>query len=298
MLTKVRKSAVYEQHPSANYEEDNLPSLPVAEITGKDVARKSLDFAQLIRENNDKPAISTASSNAYGSFNSMFKGFSGGSSGGGLGGASGLGGLHDDMPAYKEGSYEPQQTYGHNEPLAAAIKSMRTVEVKELQDDYQNAEPQVIDIAPSALPIVINFRTSASAIKIHQTHERGEPQEVQQTQSEDEPQFLKHQVTKPVIQEVHEIIMPYRKIIQEIRPVEEQIKTIVARGKERSGGAQGGGHSGGGGNDGGLYASDAQVGGINILGGGAGAAFLGGQGPNRIRNGKYGGFSQSKKQKY
>lgn len=227
--------------------------------------------------------------------------------------------MHDDMPAYKESSYAPGpssmgpaggQTYGHNEPLAAAIKSMRTVEVKELQDEYQNAEPQVIDIAPSALPIVINFRTSASAIKIHQTHERGEPQEVQQTQSEDEPQFLKHQVTKPVIQEVHEIIMPYRKIIQEIRPVEEEIKTVVARGKGRdqgAGGGHSGGHSGGGqiniGQE--MYAdSPAQSGGnaagsINIYGGGAGAAFLGGQGPSRIKgNSKFGGFSSSKKSKY
>jgi len=234
----------------------------------------------------------------------MFKGF-------------GAQAIHDDMPAYKEASYAPGpsmgapmggggQTYGHNEPLAAAIKSMRTVEVKELQDDYQNQEPQVIDIAPSALPIVINFRTSASAIKIHQTHERGEPQEVQQTQSEDEPQFLKHQVTKPVIQEVHEIIMPYRKIIQEIRPVEEEIKTVVARGKGRDqGGAQAGG-------DGGAFYQDSPAqssgsagsgghgaGSINIYGGGAGAAFLGGQGPARIKgNSKFGGFSASKKSKY
>ncbi|OTF79820.1 DFP2-like protein, partial [Euroglyphus maynei] len=90
---------------------------------------------------------------------------------------------------------------GPTGPLTAAIQSIRSVEVNEVQDSYENGEPQVIDIPPSAMPIVINFRTSASQIQIHQSHEPGEPREVQETQSEDEPHFLRHSVTKPVIQE-------------------------------------------------------------------------------------------------
>ncbi|KAH7644009.1 dfp2-like protein 15 [Dermatophagoides farinae] len=161
---------------------------------------------------------------------------------------------------------------GPTGPLTAAINSIRSLEVKEVQDSYENSEPQVIDIPPSAMPIVINFRTSASQIQIHQSHEPGEPKEVQETQSEDEPHFLRHSVTKPVIQEVHEIIMPYRRVIQEIRPVEEEVKTIVARQAQGKGGVAGG-VTGGLGLGGGLNMMGG-IGGLNA--GNAGSAGYGG----------------------
>lgn len=132
----------------------------------------------------------------------------------------------DNMRTYSDSS---SFSGSNGATFTGPIQSLRSLEVNNVQDSYDNSEPQVIDIPPSAMPIVINFRTSASQIQIHQSHEASEPKEVQETSSQDEPHFLKHSVTKPVIQEVHEIIMPYRRIIQEIRPVEEEIKTIVSR---------------------------------------------------------------------
>ena len=44
---------------------------------------------------------------------------------------------------------------------------------------------------------------------------------------------------KPIYQEVREVISPYRKITQEIKPVQEEIMTIVAR--DQSGKSYGGG---------------------------------------------------------
>jgi len=38
---------------------------------------------------------------------------------------------------------------------------------------------------------------------------------------------MKHTVTKPIFQEVREVITPYRKITQEVQPVQEEIRTIV-----------------------------------------------------------------------
>ena len=125
---------------------------------------------------------------------------------------------NEPMPSYKEsisrsdnfggggnkgGGYSGgQSSYGDGGGglgggLNAAIQSVRSVEVKDVQNMYENAEPQVIDIPPSGLPIVINFRTSSSQIQIHQTHENAEPVVVEPTKSEDEPTYLKHQVTKP-----------------------------------------------------------------------------------------------------
>ncbi|OTF73748.1 DFP2-like protein, partial [Euroglyphus maynei] len=59
--------------------------------------------------------------------------------------------------------------------------------------------------------------------------------EAQHTTSEgNEPHRLVHEVTKPVIQEVREIITPYRRVIQEIKPVQEEIQTIIAKGEPRN----------------------------------------------------------------
>lgn len=61
---------------------------------------------------------------------------------------------------------------------------------------------------------------------------------------------------KPVIQELREIITPYRRVVQEILPVQEEIQTIIAKGEPRQqagaadigggNGASAGGNLGGG----------------------------------------------------
>ena len=74
---------------------------------------------------------------------------------------------------------------------------------------------------------------------------------------------------KPIIQEVHEVITPFRKITQEIQPVQEEIQTIVARGT--GGGLQVGGGGGGlglGGGLGGGYGGGSKSGGGGGYGGG------------------------------
>lgn len=44
----------------------------------------------------------------------------------------------------------------------------------------------------------------------------------------EEPSVVVHEVIKPVIQEIREIIVPMRKVIQRIEPVQEERKTVVA----------------------------------------------------------------------
>nr|XP_027204221.1 pupal cuticle protein 36-like [Dermatophagoides pteronyssinus] len=227
------------------------------------------------------------------SYNSVMAPMGGNNGGGYKGGNNGFGN-HQSNGGNGGGFYNPMSQHsslgnnggysgnngarGPTGPVTAAIQSMRSVEVNEVQDSYENSEPQVIDIPPSAMPIVINFRTSASQIQIHQSHEPGEPREVQETQSEDEPHFLKHSVTKPVIQEVHEIIMPFRRVIQEIRPVEEEVKTIIARQAQGKGGVAGG-VTGGLGLGGGLNMMSG-IGGHGAAAAGGGSAYAGAAGGN------------------
>lgn len=199
--TKVRKSPVYELL-MPNFDDEPTSSLTAAHEP-KPKQTKKIDYESLVsttssknnKVNHDK-VLSSAPSNSYYSGNDMFNMFGKSNS------------FNDIIPSYKEpigdkagfvtnkGGYggEPQ-SYG---PMSAAIKSMRSVEIKPVQDEYQNNEPQVIDIAPSAQPIVINFRTTSSMIQVHQSHEPAERPEVQSTQSEEEATYLKHSVVKPV----------------------------------------------------------------------------------------------------
>lgn len=64
-----------------------------------------------------------------------------------------------------------------------------------------------------SVPVNLLFKSASSSLNIQQAHE-GAGGSVQESQSEDEPHILKHSVTKPIIQEVHEVITPQRRVSQ------------------------------------------------------------------------------------
>lgn len=84
--------------------------------------------------------------------------------------------------------------------------------------------------------------TRINAIQKHISHAG----QVQKQNAVDEPDLLIQNIRKPVIQEVREVISPFRQYTQEVRPVQEQIETLIARGQD-------GGVLGGGGGAGGKY---------------------------------------------
>jgi len=133
-------------------------------------------------------------------------------------------------------------------------------------------QPTTIEVGANSVPLNILFRSASSNLNVQQYHE-GAKGGYQESQSEDEPHILKHTVKKPIYQEVREVISPYRKITQEIKPVQEEIQTIVARGTGKSYGGGGGGYGGGmGGGLGGGYGG----GGFGGMGGGYGGGSRGG----------------------
>ena len=93
-------------------------------------------------------------------------------------------------------------------------------------------EPSVIEVENGELPVEFLFKSS-SRIRARQQHSGGSGQ-TEETSSQEEPHILKHTVTKPIIQELHEIITPIRNIVQDIRPVEERVVTNVARGNNNN----------------------------------------------------------------
>ncbi|KAH9422708.1 uncharacterized protein LOC113793746 [Dermatophagoides pteronyssinus] len=139
--------------------------------------------------------------------------------------------------------------HGYAHVVPAAVLSHHHVKYYEVPS-HGYVKPTTIDVPPNHIPINFIFRSASSAIHAEQKH-MGSPGSYQQSYSKDEPHVLKHMVTKPIIQEVHEIISPYRKIVQTVEPVKEEIKTIVARGSHGYGGGhESGGYGGGGGGGG------------------------------------------------
>lgn len=77
-----------------------------------------------------------------------------------------------------------------------------------------------IVIGSKSIPLTLEMQSSSSDIKIAQNHQNTEPQMIT-SNSVDGAIILKQFIRKPIIQKVHEIILPKRKIIQEFRPVKE-----------------------------------------------------------------------------
>ena len=166
--------------------------------------------------------------------------------------------------------------------IPAAIQTHHQIEFRDVPSTGM-VNPTTIEVGANSVPLNILFRSASSNLNIQQAHD-GAQGSVQESQSEDEPHRLVHSVTKPIIQEVHEVITPFRKITQEIQPVQEEILTVVARGQEQRGG---GGFSGGAGFGGGSGFS-----GGSGFGGGGGGGYGGGGFSSGRSSGGYGGGSK------
>lgn len=90
-------------------------------------------------------------------------------------------------------------------------------------------EPSTIEVKGEHAPsFTIKFNSASSKVNLFHEHEPSKAGVVQKSFSEDAAHVMKHKVMKPIIQEVHEIISPFRKVVREIKPVLENIQTVVS----------------------------------------------------------------------
>lgn len=113
-----------------------------------------------------------------------------------------------------------------------AVHTRYSVKIKNVDLPQEPFQPQVVQVEGGKTSFVIQFKSASSNINVIQSHESAEVPPVQKSSSEDEPHYLVHRVRRPVIQEVREIISPYRSVVQEIRPVVEIINTLISRGDQ------------------------------------------------------------------
>lgn len=119
--------------------------------------------------------------------------------------------------------------------VKAAIRSRHFFESREIDTETEpNRSPsRIIEIDGGSIPLELHFKSSSSAIKIKQSHSErpfGEGPEFHE--HNEPPQLWVTEVRKPIIQEVREIIAPYRKVIQQIEPVIEEIHTIISKAEQ------------------------------------------------------------------
>ncbi|KAH7644011.1 uncharacterized protein LOC124494240 [Dermatophagoides farinae] len=135
--------------------------------------------------------------------------------------------------------YEPSggssgsDEFGHERMVGRviplAVKTRQTFDFIPVDIPMERTEPYIIEVGANSLPLVMQFKSASSRLQIEQNHAGSGLDRMVETTSEDQPKHLRHKVVKPIIQEVREIIKPYRRIIQEIQPVTEDIKTIIAQ---------------------------------------------------------------------
>ena len=114
----------------------------------------------------------------------------------------------------------------------AAIHSKHSVQIIPVSGSKHMGKTPVVDINSEPLPLTLRFNSHSTRILPIQKHFSHSGQVYKQN-AIDEPDVLIQNIRKPIIQEVREIITPYRKVVQEIQPVMEEIHTIVAKGEAR-----------------------------------------------------------------
>ncbi|KAJ6220714.1 hypothetical protein RDWZM_006526 [Blomia tropicalis] len=134
---------------------------------------------------------------------------------------------------YVEAPIQLVQTVQQQGPINAAVQTTRSLQVVDVASTGGAAAPQSIVIGPSVQPLDIEFQSQSSPISVRQTHIPGTPNAPQHSAHEDEPDYLRQEITKPIIHEVTEVIQPHRKITQEVRPVEETVNQILTRGQQQ-----------------------------------------------------------------
>lgn len=110
-------------------------------------------------------------------------------------------------------------SYGHggghyDHAVDAAVKSYQSINTYPVASMREVKNP-VVDINSGPLPLTLRFNTHSSHINAIQKH-FGQPGTVQKSSAVDEPDLLIQTIKKPVINEIREVISPYRHRTQEV----------------------------------------------------------------------------------
>lgn len=132
----------------------------------------------------------------------------------------------------KPKKYQPQDDSDSSaEDIEAAIISKHMIKTITVPNSGDIEDIPAIVIGSPGVPLTLKFKSTSSNLNVEQEVTNNEGK-TQVSSSQDGPLILKQTIKKPVFQQLREIIIPQRQIIQEIRPVKQMIKTIVTKGED------------------------------------------------------------------
>ncbi|OTF77904.1 DFP2-like protein [Euroglyphus maynei] len=145
-------------------------------------------------------------------------------------------GYLNTYPSYAFGSsYQPnlltEQRFAQNGPILAAVNSNHKLSMYDVPSTFSANQPLNIEVPSSAPSVNFLMKSRSSNLNVETLHE-GTGGSFKETVSEDQPHVNRHTVLRPIVQQVRELITPYRQVEQKINPVQEQVETIVPRGQE------------------------------------------------------------------
>lgn len=114
------------------------------------------------------------------------------------------------------------------------VSSSQDVEIVSVPVQTQEHRTNLLTVEPSSQSVHLLFKSSSSPLSVQQQHYQAERPTVETARTEEQPHIIRHEVLKPVVQELHETIQPFRHVTQEIKPVVEKISVLVPRGNPSS----------------------------------------------------------------
>ena len=101
-------------------------------------------------------------------------------------------------------------------------------------DSDVNYKPTLVDVENGRrVPIVMIFKGSAARLLLKTVSKPNGSTTVEHTWSNEEPQISRHTVTVPIVQVIHERILPRRMVMQTIQPVQEVFHTVVVQKEDK-----------------------------------------------------------------
>ena len=122
--------------------------------------------------------------------------------------------------------------YSGGQNVLAAVQSRRSLGFIDVPTTYSAPTPLTVDVPANVQPLNFLMRSQSSPLNLDTVHQSS-PGSYQETSSVDEPHVRVHNVQRPILQQVNEIISPYRQIRQQVQPVQENIEQVVARGYQQ-----------------------------------------------------------------
>lgn len=148
---------------------------------------------------------------------------------GGIGGYEENAGYGGDIGGYGHEDYGGHYS-GSGHSISAAIQSHHSVKSVPVYSTGGHGKPTLVDVDAGVAPIVLNIKSRSSPVIPKHKH-YGLGGSYHKSRSMDKAEVLVHEVRKPVIHELKEVIMPYRLHTQRVKPVRSKIQTFVHHGK-------------------------------------------------------------------